>query len=437
VSARLESFAVSGLAALLLAAYGADFVRGGGRVAAAASESAASASFMGKLAELVEKSDAPVAPPAASLGVRSLSAGLPAEGHWRGQSIFADLDGDGRLDLFTALQRWDRCAAGEGLHVWRGDGAGQWTAAVGGLRRDLGSGGTDVADLDGDGQLDLVFAGQSAGPQAYLGDGAGRWRPSWSADDIRGPCADVATGDFDGDGRPDLAAVGLASGALGLVVYRGVGRGVFEREEALVERVGYGTEVVADDLDGDGRPELLAATSAGPRVWKRTDEGWRDWSERLEAPDIGGSDLAIDASDLDGEGTKELLVAGMSYSGHPSLRIFRRQEGGWVAWGQGLPDDEAYVDAAFAQLDPAGPLSIVAAGKFGVTVVSMTQPGVFQCSGRLPQTEGVLNLCAGDVDGDGRDEIAVMGSCGVQVLSLSDPRALHGAAAVARRAGGY
>jgi hypothetical protein len=184
---------------------------------------------------------------------------------------------------------------------------------------------------------------------------------------------------------------------------------------------------VAEDLDGDGRPELLAATSAGPRVWKRADAGWQVWSEGLPTPQVGGSDLGVAAADLDGDGSKELLVAGMAYVDHPPLRIFRRQEGGWVSWGSGLPDDEAYFDATFARLDPAGPPSIVLAGKFGVTIVTMSEPGVFRRAGRLPETGGVLNVCAGDVDGDGRDEIAAIGFRGVSVLSITDPGALRGA----------
>jgi hypothetical protein len=50
----------------------------------------------------------------------------------------------------------------------------------------------------------------------------------------------------------------------------------------------------------------------------------------------------------------------------------------------------------------------------------MTSPGVFERIGRLEDTEGVINICIGDVDSDGRDEIAYVGFDGICILTV-DP----------------
>ena len=75
-------------------------------------------------------------PPAPSLSPRSLSAGLPTEGQWRGNPVLHDLDGDGHLDLVASIRRVDQSTPGEGIFVWRGDGLGDWTPWIDGLRRE-------------------------------------------------------------------------------------------------------------------------------------------------------------------------------------------------------------------------------------------------------------------------------------------------------------
>ncbi|RMH52401.1 MAG: VCBS repeat-containing protein [Bacteroidetes bacterium] len=66
----------------------------------------------------------------------------------------ADLDGDGDVDLITAEHKGPRLE----LQLWRNDGTGTFTKLVldTGKENHLG---TQLADLDGDGDLDLVGAG--------------------------------------------------------------------------------------------------------------------------------------------------------------------------------------------------------------------------------------------------------------------------------------
>lgn len=364
--------------------------------------------------------DAPRPLAAPVLTTTSLTGSLPSKGQWRGTPQLADLNGDGKLDLVASIRRWDHSTPAEGLHVWLGDGAGGWTAANEGLRRDMSYGGVEVADVNNDGFADIAFSGHDVTPRVFLGDGTGKWTAMSAGIDIEAICSDVALGDLDGDGNQDLAVLGFYPKEGGLVVYIGDGFGAFHRFTTLLDPVDYGAELQIVDLDGEGLPELIAATSLGPKVWHLEGGEWTELTEGLPTPEIGGSELSVAAHDFDGDGVRELVVAGMVYDGHPPLAIYRWDGETWSTWGDGLPTDEAFYDVGLAQLGPDTQPTIVTAGRFGINLISMTSPGVFERVGRLEDTEGVINICIGDVDADGRDEIAYVGFDGIRILSI-DP----------------
>ena len=88
--------------------------------------------------------------------------------------------------------------------------------------------GFDIADMNGDGHLDIVFGPARKGrsqPNIFLGNGAGSWSP-WQATYPRLPYdyGDAAAADFNKDGQMDLA---LAAHLRGIVVLVGDGSGSF------------------------------------------------------------------------------------------------------------------------------------------------------------------------------------------------------------------
>ncbi len=115
----------------------------------------------------------------------------------------ADLDRDGDVDLITG--------AGTVLRVWRNDGSGAFTedpAALSSDGRVQSIRALGVADLDGDGNPDLVV-GQAGDPlRAWLGDSGGSGS-LFAADAVISPVslddARLTLADVDGDFDPDLA----------------------------------------------------------------------------------------------------------------------------------------------------------------------------------------------------------------------------------------
>ena len=180
----------------------------------------------------------------------------------------ADLDGDGDLDL--AVGTWN-----EGVLLFRNEGSAREPrfARVNEPLVDLTRGShvsPALADLDGDGDLDLV-AGESSGEINVWRNEGTRSAPAFTlvTDTLLG--LDVgrrsapALADLNGDGATDLI-VGSESGQT--IVLWGSGDSAidrFERAGALV-LPGISTPVFVD-LDGDGDLDLLAGEIAGGLRW--------------------------------------------------------------------------------------------------------------------------------------------------------------------------
>lgn len=118
----------------------------------------------------------------------------------------ADVDGDGDLDLYFSHVGWQERSPQD--HLLINDGAGRFTDES--ARRIPAETGTTLtarfADLDGDGDLDLV-RGEHGPLTVWTNDGAGVFTDVSGAvlpHPAAGPNIALALADFDGDGRIDI-----------------------------------------------------------------------------------------------------------------------------------------------------------------------------------------------------------------------------------------
>ncbi len=116
------------------------------------------------------------------------------------------------------------------------------------------------ADINADGHADILTTNADDNAiSVLLGDGHARFTPApGSPFPAAGhPYAGIAVRDVSGDGKPDVVAPLLHSHQIG--VYLGDGTGAFTEAPGSPHRVRDRPGVAyVDDLDGDGRPDILA-----------------------------------------------------------------------------------------------------------------------------------------------------------------------------------
>ncbi|GIV57450.1 MAG: hypothetical protein KatS3mg042_0363 [Rhodothermaceae bacterium] len=186
-------------------------------------------------------------------------------------AAFFDADADGDLDLYVVSAGNEFWGRNEALRdrLYRNDGTGRFTRDAEALPPFFEQGSVVApADVDGDGDLDLFVGSRvvakdyGALPPSFLleNDGTGRFTDV-TADRAEGlASAGLVTGaawaDVDGDGDPDLVVVGEWM-PVRLFVNEG-GRLVERtREAGLADTHGWWYAVHPADVDGDGDPDLL------------------------------------------------------------------------------------------------------------------------------------------------------------------------------------
>lgn len=183
-----------------------------------------------------------------------------------GKPGIGDLDGDGSDEVIACVN------AGTSprrvfLAAWHRDGSrvSGWPAEIptADPRAGCSPGGTLVADLDADGKSEVA---QAISPsEIWLFDGEARPHPGWP---FRPPLreygappainARLATADLDGDGRPEILAVESGRGPLlHALTLQGAEAAFFPRPfDEIVDT----QAPAAADLDGDGVDEVVQAT---------------------------------------------------------------------------------------------------------------------------------------------------------------------------------
>jgi hypothetical protein len=139
--------------------------------------------------------------------------GLPASGEWREGFSIADMNGDGHLDIVAPPPRKSN---GQPPYIFLGDGKGSWSrwsqASFPPLRYDYGD--VQVADLNGDGFPDLALGVHLRGLLVLFGDGKGGFREADQGIEFDANGGKVFSSkalrilDWNGDGKPDILALG-------------------------------------------------------------------------------------------------------------------------------------------------------------------------------------------------------------------------------------
>ncbi len=234
----------------------------------------------------------------------------------------ADLDADGDLDLV---------AAGNRVTWWRNDGGSPpvWTTFLVDYFVPVACN-VQVADVDSDGDLDILGSSYSRGEAAWWRNDGGEplaWVKQQLATTLPGAHS-VEPADLDGDGDTDLVAVGAEVDTVVAFLNSG-GDPVTWTEQVLSTTMPGVRYAVAGDLDDDGRVDVVAVDWGGALRWWHNDGGSPPaWSEHLVADDCLQGHW-VNLADVDGDGWLDLLV--VAY-GRPEIAWFESDGGALATW---------------------------------------------------------------------------------------------------------
>jgi hypothetical protein len=167
----------------------------------------------------------------------------------------ADLNGDGILDLVTSLSAIDS------FSVRLGNGNGTFRpATVFLITPGFDPGEVHAVSLRGNGTMDLVVASSSSNQIAVLlGDGNGFFQPStfYTVGSAANIPSSIASGDFNNDGNLDIAVANSVDNTVSIFVGNGSGS---LTESGTPINVGHNPESIrAGDFNGDGYSDLAVA----------------------------------------------------------------------------------------------------------------------------------------------------------------------------------
>ena len=267
-----------------------------------------------------------------------------------GAALF-DMDGDGALDILLVqsgrISAPPATPAGHRLYRNRGDGRFDDVSETSGIAAVTGYGmGVATGDYDNDGDVDVYITGLGANV-LLRNDGHGRFADVTRAAGVAGSgwSTSATFADIDADGhldlfvtryldwrieierecysltgRPDYCSPKNYDAPASSLLFRNNGDGTFtdiSRTSSLAAAVGNGLGVIADDVNGDGRPDFFVANDGTPNhLWMNRGQARFAESGLMSgvaidqdgAPKAG---MGVHAADIDDDGDNELIVVNL------------------------------------------------------------------------------------------------------------------------------
>jgi uncharacterized protein (TIGR03437 family) len=342
--------------------------------------------------------------------------------------LVVDLNHDGNPDLvFERCLHQDSPFVGCGLEVMLGTGGGGFGPPVSyAISNDFGTTAIAAADINGDGNLDLVVAttpdpdlATTGKISVLLGKGEGSFQPEQIA--LSGPyVAGMAVADLNHDGKLDLAfstvselvGVGIANG---VSVVLGAGDGTFSNPASYP--VAFNSQrnpiaVAIGDLDGDGNADIVVT---GGDYTVQTDcsilfgDGKGAFPTRRNY--LLPSQSSIILTDFDGDGKTDIVIA----EGDPQILygstvtvLFGKGDGEFAA--PPLSFISSGYTMASADFDGDGILDLVVSQSNGISfILRGIGDGTFTATKQYDTVNGFVGaLVIGDFNHDGKMDFAAV-----------------------------
>ena len=340
-------------------------------------------------ADLDQSGRVPPLPIKSSLAYVESSAGLspPSMDGGFTEIEMGDVNADGYVDLLTIGDHGSPFVntGQHGVTVYFGDGTGAWIVAQNG---DFGYGGVALGDVNNDGRMDVGYgmhhnwSANDFGDQLLevaLGDGSGlQWQPWDDGLATNGETWGMAGTDFadvDNDGDLDVGSISFGC-CSGVHVYLNQGDG------SWVQSFGFlggnsNEDIVFGEVNGDGNADFAVGHDAGTVYLGDGKGGFVLGDGNLPPPGflgVRGSDLG----DVNGDGRDDLAFVNGSGGVEVWLAV---ANGVWAQAGGGLPGAGPWQRAQLGDMNSDGRLDLAAFGNKTVTVAIGDGTGGFRYAG--------------------------------------------------------
>lgn len=309
-------------------------------------------------------------------------------------AAMADVDGDGDLDILIANE-------------WRpnilliNDGTGRFSNESAARLPQVNRDSEDVgfADFDGDGDVDAVIVTEDDKiNELYLNRGDGTFEDAGDRLPVDATTNGVVTGDLTGDGAPDILLAN--NGQNILLVNDGTGRFTDGTKDHLPAIEDVTQDMEPGDVDGDGDLDLIVGNEDRNRLLINQGDGrFTDETEaRLPAREGDEETREADFGDVDGDGDLDVLFANVRFfrqSADPANRLLINDGTGTYTdeSASRLPRDTTNsADGDFIDLDGDGDLDIITSD-----VRSVSDPGTGRFSVYENDGTGVFTLATDKV----------------------------------------
>lgn len=317
----------------------------------------------------------------------------------------ADLSGNGFQDAITA-----NYGAGT-ISVLRGNGDGTFQPAT---DYPVGNSpdGLAVADVNGDGKPDILVANSGNNPadaantdsntiSVLLNNGDGTFAPKQDYATGPNPTA-VVVADVNGDGKPDLIAT--SSNGNNFRALLGNGDGTFTAGGDFATGL-HPLALAAADLNGDGKIDIVTANSGSDSVSVLLGNGDGTFQNRIGYL-TGLFPRSVTIADINQDGKPDIILA---CRGDHTADILRGRGNGKFLDNVALPSGGGTFAVAVADLNGDGLNDIITADQAAksISILQRARPHQFLSNIDFRSGQGNEGVAVADLNGDGQPDLLV------------------------------